>query len=120
MGITLFKSFPATPAAPHMPPAMIPAVAAVLAPSLMRRSNGVRSARASSISCAGEGAASAELAIEVAMRICVIVLYEGMFEGCVVRQKFYSLVGQGERAVVETNKRKGFNVWSERKGLRSY
>ena len=50
----------------------------------------------------------------------MIVLYEGMFEGCVVRAELYSLVGQGERAVVETNKRKGFDVWSERKGLRSY
>jgi len=33
--------------------------------------------------------------------------------------KIYQLVEQGERAVVETNKRKGFNTWSERKGLGS-
>jgi len=36
------------------------------------------------------GAVSAELATEVAMRICASVLYEGIFEGRVVRQSFIS------------------------------
>jgi hypothetical protein len=48
-------------------------------------------ARASCISRAGTGAVSAELAIEVAKRICTSVLYEGMFEGRIVRQSFSAL-----------------------------
>ena len=56
------------------------------------------------------------LAIEVAMRICVIVLYEGMFEGWVVRQKFYSLVGQGERAVVRRIREKASTFGANERG----
>ena len=46
------------------------------------------------------GAVSAELATEMVMRIRASVLYEGIFEGRVVRKSFNQLVGRGGRAAV--------------------